>query len=500
MKRIVSKFLLAVAVMAPTMAHAENLTADQAREAGAYYMRCNTTRTRLTADQLTLARQWNNTELGVPSMYLFTTDADAWIIMAASTVIHPVVAFSDESYIDPDNIVPQFAALLEQHNEWVCNAQKNDAENKLSDNPIWTKMVNQTMKVNNKAANYLLNTRWDQGEGSGTTYNMYSPKIGSQYCYTGCVATALAQICKYYSYPKVGKGTKSYTWYYTENGANKSKFLKLKYTDSTALDYNIMPNKLTSTSSLDSRKEVSRLAYYIGVAVEMQFGTYYEGGGSGTSSDLVVPNMRTYLKYEQGTDIYRRRVTDTSFINKVTRELELNRPVYMAGASTTGDGRDADGHAWVCDGFRVNEDTMYHMNWGWGGTDNNFYNLIGNDMYCRNQDLNFNRNRGGYYQTAIIGMIPPRDSTDRPVYVGVPEVEGRTTLGMAYPNPATLEVVLPYSSDRASDMQVYSVDGRLVWSERLHAGDGEMVLNVAGMPAGIYIYRMGDAHGKFVVR
>lgn len=500
MKRIVTTILLGVALMAPTITQAENLSADQAREAGAYYMRSNTTMTRLTADQLTLLRQWNNDELGVPSMYLFSNGANAWIVMAATTAIHPVVCVSDESPIELDNMPPQLEAMLQQSNEWICYVQTVDAEMALPDDPMWTKMANNKLSVNTKAAAYLLTTKWDQGEAAGRTYNMLSPKIGDYYCYTGCVATALAQICKYYSYPTVGKSRITYTWYYTQNGVQKSKAITLNFADSAALDYSLMPASISTASPLARRYEISRLDYYVGVAMQMQFGTDDEGGGSGTTSNVVVDGMKKYLKYQEGSYVNRTTIRDTHFLNSVNRELELNRPLYMSGASSTGGDAHSAGHAWVCDGYRANDDTLYHMNWGWGGSGNTFYNLAANNMPIEGMDYNFNARRSGVYQSIIVGLIPPADSTDRDVYVGVRQVEDNTTLGKAYPNPATLEVMLPYSSDRATDLQVYSVDGRMVRSQRVEAGEGELTLRVSGMPAGIYIYRMGNAHGKFVVR
>ena len=73
-------------------------------------------------------------------------------------------------------------------------------------------------------------------------------------------------------------------------------------------------------------------------------------------------------------------------------------------------------------------------------------------------------------------------------------------LGMPYPNPAILSVALPYSTREAVELQVYNVSGCLVESRRIQAGDGEVVLRVDALPAGMYIYRMGNAHGKFMVR
>ena len=133
------------------------------------------------------------------------------------------------------------------------------------------------------------------------------------------------------------------------------------------------------------------------------------------------------------------------------------------------------------------------MNWGWGGTGNAFYNLVTNNLSISGLGYNFRT-----HQSVILNMVPPQDSTD--IQIGVAEVEDMVALGVAYPNPATLSVVLPYSTREAADLQVYSISGRLVESRHVMAGDGEITLRVDSLPAGIYIYRMGNAHGKFVVR
>ena len=94
MKRTIKILMTAIMLMATSAASAENITVSQAKDAAAYYMQCYTNLTRLTADQLTLVRQWNNSEMGIPSMYLLTAPERGWIIMAATTVIDPVVAYA----------------------------------------------------------------------------------------------------------------------------------------------------------------------------------------------------------------------------------------------------------------------------------------------------------------------------------------------------------------------------------------------------------------------
>lgn len=137
------------------------------------------------------------------------------------------------------------------------------------------------------------------------------------------------------------------------------------------------------------------------------------------------------------------------------------------------------------------------MNWGWSTymlAANTWYNLKTNNMPISGSDYNFNVNQG-----VILDMVPPQDSTHINI-VGIDEVENTASLSAAYPNPAIISVKLPYSTNIVADMTIYSIDGKLIERRRVNAGNGEVELNVSKMPAGIYIYRLGGATGKFMVQ
>ena len=190
MKRIVCSLFAAIAMLATPLVQAENVTVEQAKDAAAHYLQHNTSLTRITPEQLTLAHQWNNDELGVASMYLFTAPEEGWIIMAATTAMDPVVAFTDEGVFD-GRMAPAQAEWLDSYSDMVCAVQNLDNEKSLGDSPEWTELANHSL-YGTKASVTLLKTRWDQGGPSGTDYNMFSPVVNDSVAPTGCVATALA--------------------------------------------------------------------------------------------------------------------------------------------------------------------------------------------------------------------------------------------------------------------------------------------------------------------
>lgn len=75
----------------------------------------------------------------------------------------------------------------------------------------------------------------------------------------------------------------------------------------------------------------------------------------------------------------------------MVRELREGRPVLYSGFGS------GDGHAFVIDGY--DGSGMFHVNWGWGGSRDEYYVL---------SVLNPYNNGDGYSsnQSAIIGVTP----------------------------------------------------------------------------------------------
>ena len=291
---------------------------------------------------------------------------------------------------------------------------------------------------------------------------------------------------RYYGFPKAAQGGR--VNYY----ANGRYQIGLKF-DSLRFDYSLMPVRLVSTSSTSMVNEVARLCYAAGVSVHMNYGT----DGSGAHSEDVPNAMYNYFKYTRGTFTERRSTTTNDFLNTLRSDLVLRRPVYMSGASSSGGGADAAGHAWVCCGYRTDDADQYYMNWGWGSAGDGFFDLRANTSIIP-PGFSYNFNVG---QAIITGMVPSSaDSTDIDFLTAIDDVETGVVLPPAYPNPATLTIAMPYSTSAAAEMQIFSIDGKMVGTRRLQPGVGEVELNVSAMPAGIYIYRVGGRTGKFVVR
>ena len=212
----------------------------------------------------------------------------------------------------------------------------------------------------------LLTTTWGQGYG----YNNYTPNLGcSNYSNgnapTGCVATATAQVMKYFQHPA------TYNW-------------------------SAMPNNFGSNAT-------SQLMVDIGSTSSMDYGC----DGSGTKLyKLVRPNP-----FQLSNNPFKNVFGYTNALfgdfnrNTVVSELSQNKPVIMSG----GEKKYwaglipyyADGHAWVADGYmrgfacfydnygNVNGGygyLLFHLNWGWGYSYRHLNGFFGFNNFSVNGD------------------------------------------------------------------------------------------------------------------
>lgn len=190
----------------------------------------------------------------------------------------------------------------------------------------------------------LLTTTWNQG----CYYNADCPPTGSGGAcgkvWTGCNATAIAQIFKYYNYPTTGM----------ENHCNTNAPTNCVDFSIQTYNYAAMPNNVTSSNA-----EVAKLIYHLGIAVDMQW-----SGISSNSFFASIPMKKYFLyspqMYSTATFMFN---TTQELINGIKAELNAGRPVYAKGGN----------HFYLIDGYNLSD--QFHMNFGWGGLYDGYYNI-----------------------------------------------------------------------------------------------------------------------------
>ncbi len=351
--------------------------------------------------------------------YAFSVAGGGWILISADDAATPVLAYSNSGEWNEEDINPTAKKWINAYNEQIYSLIQNRETNEGSQKE-WQSLLNQQFNDGPPTVSPLLTTQWDQSRyyndmcpTSSSAPGGYGGKVP-----TGCVATTMAQIMKYYNYPVQGVGSFSYNHpTYNTLSANFG---------STDYNWSAMPVKATS-----SNPSLATLMFHCGVAVQMN----YDPSGSGAASEVVPYAMRTYFNYDNTMQLLDRENVGNDDIWRtiIKTELEARRPVYYAGSGTAG------GHAFVCDGFDGSNPSKFHINWGWNGNNNGYF-AIGALTTSNGAFNEFNRIIIGIKPRTTPGYIcrieSPADGTKitagTDVAVTLKTIKGTTTKAILY--------------------------------------------------------------------
>ena len=364
-----------------------------AREVGVKFVSANTRMNVLRGEDLEHVTTYRTAE-GAAAFYVFNA-GDGFVIVAADDCTTPILGYSDEGRpFDPDNVPIQMQEYLQAFVEQIRYGIENHLEANEATAQQWAMVIQDGRLSNDRSVTSvepLLTTRWNQD----CYYNALCPESANGPCghaYTGCVATAMAQILNFWGYPYRGHGSHSYTPnYYPEQTVNFG---------ATFYDWANMPDELTPNSTQTEINAVSTLLYHCGVAVDMSYGS----NASSANNNKVIAALLDYFNFAEDahkkiinySQYYQQEWTDT-----IKASLDQGRPVYYAGFNPPNPlypGQPQTGHAWVCDGYDANN--MLHFNWGWGG-------------YCDGYFLTpSGENHNFIYDNYIILDIHPKCNTE----------------------------------------------------------------------------------------
>jgi hypothetical protein len=337
--------------------------------------------------------------------YVFNVNTnDGFVIVTADDATHPIIGYSTEN---------QFVTPEEGNNfDYWMKSRKNEIMAIKSANlPATTDITREwagdfsaTSNLNqrNNGANsvtatnsytvgtYLVQSLWNQ--------NPYYNKLCPGGAVTGCVATAMAQIMKYWSYPTKGVGSHSYCdctpTYSVNNGTLTVNFASNTYV------WTAMPLTGITNSNVNS---IANLMYDLGVSVNMNYspsgsGAYVLAADNGICAQTSYTN---YFGYNSSTiQGYERTLNsgyaqsgyaDPAWINLLKTDINAGRPVQYAGYDPS-----QGGHTWVCDGYDASNN--FHMNWGWGGSSNGWFSI---------NNLNTGFNPSANHQILVGIQLPP---------------------------------------------------------------------------------------------
>ena len=249
---------------------------------------------------------------GVNNFYIFNNiNGSGFVLISGDDCAIPVLGYSDANNFETGNMPANLRSWLGHYDRTIGNAVADNAVATPEIAQQWANLEAGLLPVagTRDAISPLTSTQWDQD----APFNNQCPG-GS---YTGCAATAMAQVMKYHNWPTTGTGSHTYS----------SNFMGYNYNNlsanfgNTTYDWNNMLNTYpySSSGTPAQRNAVATLMYHCGVAIEMGYSPegsgayiadlYYYGAGSHASVEYA---LKTYFKYK--TSIHAEKRANTNHI------------------------------------------------------------------------------------------------------------------------------------------------------------------------------------------
>jgi hypothetical protein len=310
--------------------------------------------------------------VGVPSFYVINYENnEGFTIVSAEKKVNPILGYSDTGNFNLNNLDIGTNLWTNDLKKMINFIRKNkDATELKGASNQWSEYVKSGARTSyepictdcysceNKIVDNFIFTTWGQREG----YNGSCPGASGGPCnlaLTGCVATSMMQVMRYYSRPF------SNTDSYHIGGINWWN----------------MPMAASGSCSLTfAEQEISAMMRSVGENVNMSYGAT----SSGAYPWKVAQSLKNDYGYASSTD----RSNYNS--STVMSELDVAKPVILDGGS----------HMWVTSGYQYlnTEDCtqafLYlYMNWGWSGLNNGFYSFNNWTTTVGSVTYDFNSNK-----------------------------------------------------------------------------------------------------------
>lgn len=271
---------------------------------------------------------FNGYEIG----YLFNLEGTGYIFVPKYKYLPPIKAYSLSSNFDWENpgfaqdVVYELYTIYKDLEDLCGNLDSEECSKYFSqsNNLMWQELLNSegfNQKIESSETIFAqrelaFTTLWHQSN----PFNMYCPLACGSPTPVGCVATAFAQIMKYYNWPPQGNGSHSYLW---DGDGCGSQTLSANFSD--PYDWENMPDSASSSSPQIQKEALAELSYEVGVALEIDYGRT----GSAGEPYKAITAFPQYFYYDPSMQEVNRvsLSSDQEWFSKIVEEIDNNRPL-----------------------------------------------------------------------------------------------------------------------------------------------------------------------------
>ena len=381
--------------------------------------------------------------------YVFNSqDGEGFVIVSADDVAHPILGYSQSENLDIETIPDNLRWWLSEYDRQIRWAQDNNIEQSKEIALEWQQVCMNKIKAATPVVGPLIQTKWDQFAPYNNLCPIYN---GTDRAATGCVATATAQIMNYWQYPLHGIGSCSYTtpthqFQLSANFSNSTYDWQNMNNTYSYYDASVNYHEYSRTTA--QKNAVAKLMSDVGIACGMD---YAKKGYESASDNLNAARaLVLYFNYDWSTYIISRDSFDlVPWCLLMQQQLDRNQPVLYQG----GNAQNTGGHSFVCDGY--NSDGMFHLNWGWSGTDDGYFYL--SSLIPKTGGTGDNGKNYSYNQQAVVDIKPSTSTGSHNLQLLYGIKTSKSSL--SYGNAFTISVNIYNVGDADFNGTLYAVMG-----------------------------------------
>jgi len=324
--------------------------------------------------------------------FVVSLEAGGFTIVAGDDLIEPIIAFAPQGTFDPIPPNPLYVLLNRDLPGRLAEAREKEDQARAQKRKFtprglhrrarskWVRLQAASAGPSPSASSLgavsdvrmepLLISKWGQEyEGTLPCYNFYNTFWTSHYYPSGCIATAMAQLMYYYTWPRTPVDS-TQPFAIRVDLLARPAFLRGNDGNGAPYDWSSMvPDPDASTPDIQ-RQAIGALTHDTGVAIQT---SYAYSGSAAYNRDVPAALTDTFgfsnVRYAYNNSHY--SIPGPNLNNMINPNLDARFPVLLGiiDASTFG-------HEVVVDGYGYNSATLYHhLNLGWTGTADAWYNL-----------------------------------------------------------------------------------------------------------------------------
>ena len=365
-----------------------------------------------------------------PALYVIGRESGGFVILAGDDRVCPVLAISDKGRFEVEGMPANVRWWMDQMKAYVRSVPAPEA----GAAEAWAPGTRATAALPESGVTdkvERLTPEWDQGNNDQgyfgrNVFNAMCPRSGSNLCITGCVAVAVAEVLTYESgqagvvMPSASHGTITESEYKDPARYHGGITPTLPYSFSTTYDWAGL-RSLSTVSAVRAALNAGNTTLIDNLGqllADLGAADYAEYAVGETSASVQLGSLAEHFDMNKRAHIEKQAdYTTRQWISMLKAEID-QRPVLVSGKTVAAVGQYTDGspyyagHQFVFDGYGTyGDETVFHVNFGWGGNCNGYYrhtNLDSNTDFGGRKDYSRNMD-------AVFGFYPDAGSTYLPV-------------------------------------------------------------------------------------